>query len=185
MNKCPELTATTKNTFIEAFCELYEKTEIEKITVKELTKKAGYSRATFYNYFCDVYDLLEYIENEFIQSLMNRITHNIERQQPLENFVHDFVELISSKQRYINVFINGCNSAAFVNKLKHEAMPLLLTAFHISPDNFSARYTLEFYISGLLGVLGVWLKNNQDMPMESLAILIKEILQEGILKQLQ
>lgn len=183
MNKQPKITETTRNTFIEAFCELYKDRPIERITVKELVEKAGYSRATFYNYFKDAYDLLEYVENEFISTLLETITYNIENHKTLDNFVHSFVGLARSKEIYINVFMNSSNNSSFIKRLKIEAMPLLLSAFHISSDNITARYALEFYISGLIPTIGTWLKCNQDLSTEELAKLVKGILQEGILKQ--
>lgn len=41
----------------------------EKITVKDITNKAGYNRGTFYEYFTDVYDVLNYIEDSLIPTL--------------------------------------------------------------------------------------------------------------------
>lgn len=64
MNKQPEITDATRNAFIQVFCKYYAIRPIEKITVKEITQDAGYSRTTFYNYFNDPYDLLNYIESE-------------------------------------------------------------------------------------------------------------------------
>ncbi len=185
MRKQPEITEATRNIFIEAFCELYRTRPIEKITVKELVEKAGYSRATFYNYFKDAYDLLEYVENEFITSLLNNITSNIEAQHSFDQFVHKFVMLVKSKETYINVFMNSANNSSFIEKLKDEAVPLLLSSFHVPTDNLSARYALEFYVSGLIPVIGTWLKNEQNIPIEELGKLVKGILQEGILKQVR
>lgn len=45
----------------ESFKELALKQPIEKITIKEITDKAGVIRPTFYNHFQDKYDLLEWI----------------------------------------------------------------------------------------------------------------------------
>lgn len=45
------------------------KKKIEKITVKEITNRAGYNRGTFYEYFTDVYDVLDVIANSLIPSL--------------------------------------------------------------------------------------------------------------------
>ena len=45
----------------ESFKELALKHPIEKITIKEITDKAGVIRPTFYNHFQDKYDLLEWI----------------------------------------------------------------------------------------------------------------------------
>ncbi|MDY4748012.1 MAG: TetR/AcrR family transcriptional regulator [Candidatus Fimisoma sp.] len=118
MNKQPEITEATRNTFIEAFCELYKTRPMEKITVKELVQKAGYSRATFYNYFKDAYELLEHIENEFIASLLDTITSNISNHDNFDSFVHVFVELVKSKEAYLNLFMNSSNNLSFIEKLK-------------------------------------------------------------------
>ena len=42
---------------------------IEKITVREITERAGYNRATFYLYFRDVYDLFEQLEDEILSQV--------------------------------------------------------------------------------------------------------------------
>src|SRR5699024_420372 len=54
MSKMSRTEETRKN-LIEAFWELYREKPLMKITVKEITDKAGYNRGTFYTYFSDVY----------------------------------------------------------------------------------------------------------------------------------
>lgn len=66
MHKSPKITDATRQAFLEAFCILCNKKPVGKITIKEITAKAGYNRCTFYQYFHDVYDLLAYIEDEVI-----------------------------------------------------------------------------------------------------------------------
>lgn len=46
--------------FSRVLFEALMKKSIERITVGELCEKANYPRATFYNYFDDIYDLLNY-----------------------------------------------------------------------------------------------------------------------------
>lgn len=48
----------------ESLKALTEKKAIEKITIKEITDKAGVIRPTFYNHFQDKYELLEWIIKE-------------------------------------------------------------------------------------------------------------------------
>ena len=48
---------------IRSFKELALHHPIEKITIKEITDKAGVIRPTFYNHFQDKYELLERIIN--------------------------------------------------------------------------------------------------------------------------
>ncbi|MBQ9479098.1 MAG: TetR family transcriptional regulator [Selenomonadaceae bacterium] len=53
--------------FVEALCRLGKRKSIEKITIKELTDKAGYCRATFYQHFEDIYALLDFVEGLVIE----------------------------------------------------------------------------------------------------------------------
>ena len=121
--------------------------------------------------------------DEFITSLLGTITENIARHKDFDNFICVFVDLVKSKETYLNVFMNSSNHLPFVERLKEAAVPLLLTAFRVSHDNVTARYALEFYISGMIPLIGTWLKRNQDLSTEALAQLIKGILQDGVLKQ--
>ena len=47
----------------ESLKELAQTRPIEKITIKEITDKAGVIRPTFYNHFQDKYELIEWIIN--------------------------------------------------------------------------------------------------------------------------
>lgn len=185
MNKQPEVTEMTRSIFVEAFCDLYRTQSIDKISVKELVAKAGYSRATFYNYFTDVYDLLEYIENELVSDLMERVEAQMSGSRSLEGFIDSFVESVNEKETYISVFMNESNSSSFIGKMKQKMIPLLLDVFAVTDTDLQARYALEFYLSGLIPVLGVWFRDGQRMPAEELAALIQGILEEGILSQIK
>ena len=46
-----------------------------KITVSQLTKKAGYNRSTFYAYFNNTDDLLKQLENELFQLVETFLPH--------------------------------------------------------------------------------------------------------------
>lgn len=50
----------TLDAFSHALLSLLAERSFERITVNELCERAGYPRATFYNYFDDKYDLLDY-----------------------------------------------------------------------------------------------------------------------------
>ena len=185
MNKQPEITDATRNNFIDAFFELYRKRPVEQISVKELVRQAGYSRATFYNYFRDIYDLLDYVEDDFITSVMESVAGNIRSGRELENFIPTFMELLQRKSIYIDVFTLSSNSPRFMDKIYAKALPVLIDEFGVSKNDLQAVYALRFYIAGLFPTIAEWLRNNRDLPMESLAALIKGILLDGIFAQLQ
>ena len=59
----------TRNSIFSAFLELRSKKALERITVKELTEKAGISKQTFYLHFKDIYDLADYLEGRCAHAL--------------------------------------------------------------------------------------------------------------------
>lgn len=56
----------TKNNLIEAFWSIYKVKPLPKITVKEITDKAGYNRGTFYTYFSDINEIQALLKEQLI-----------------------------------------------------------------------------------------------------------------------
>ena len=155
------------------------------MTVKEIVKRAGYSRATFYHYFRDVYELQVYVEDVLINALMKNVHRHIEQERFMDYFIYDFVRFYESQSMYIQVFMSSVNHLSFLERLKHRALPLLISAFRISEDDLRAKYALEFYISGMLSTISLWIKEDRNRSVEELAQMVKGILQDGILAQLR
>ena len=65
----------TADRIVREFWKLYKKTNIEKITVKNITDASGIYRTTFYLHFSDVYEVLEDIERKLLEEL-GRIVMN-------------------------------------------------------------------------------------------------------------
>ena len=113
MKKQPEITESTRRDFISAFCEYYREKPIEKVTVKEISEKAGYSRVTFYNYFKDPYDLLNQIEEEFILNFTKAIHDNIEQDRLMDNFLYTFDKLINENEMYSQILLTNSHNLQF------------------------------------------------------------------------
>ena len=78
----------TRENLIEAFWELYKDKPIEKITVKEITNRAGYNRGTFYAYFKDTYEVLKEIKESIMPS-KDMIIYPIQRLERKEDLIFD------------------------------------------------------------------------------------------------
>ena len=71
----------TKERIVEAYIELESERPVEKITVTALVERSRITRKTFYYYFKDIYDLMEYrMERE-----MKRIMEETMSQPDPEN----------------------------------------------------------------------------------------------------
>ena len=181
----PKLSPTadaTRRTFIETFCELYKTKPVEKITVSELARKAGYNRATFYEYFLDVYDLLEQIEEELIDHIGGKITKTISNGNFANIFMEVYGDMQKNPEQYSMILLMGEHPSKFSDKLKKAILPVIISAFQISTDDIKAVYALDFYLSGIISVMGSWQKNSQELSAGELGSLVHTLLTEGVLK---
>ena len=94
MKKQSIVTAKTRQKLIDAFWELLEKKNLNRITIKEITDLAGYNRGTFYQFFTDIYALSE-DEEERILSAIRKIDAPkilLESPEALPDAVFPFIE---------------------------------------------------------------------------------------------
>ena len=71
MTKKEEQSRRSKESICEALLHCLDEEPFRKITVKKIIERAGVNRSTFYKYFLDKYDLLDYyigqVKDEFIR----------------------------------------------------------------------------------------------------------------------
>jgi AcrR family transcriptional regulator len=175
MGKQQKTTEKTKQNLIEAFWALYENKRIEKITVKEITTKAGYNRSTFYEYFLDVYDVLEQIENRLIIKLQEPLRFVSDADSPLP--LEIFIKMYEEHSKYLVVLLGDRGDPSFQSKLKERMKPLIKQKLLLRgvQDHFEIDYTLEFTISAMIGILSYWFRNENRPPTEKLLALINKL----------
>lgn len=184
MKKQPEITDATRNAFIDAFCKLYKKTPIEKISIGQVTNAAGYNRTTFYHYFKDIYDLLTYIEDNVILHVKENILANIRSGNLEQKFILSFTKMYEGREQYVKALLGNPNSARFIERLKMEMFPALIDVFRLPKDDVTITYILDFYLSAVLSVISRWIRNECVIPQSELAALIRDMLIKGVLPQL-
>ena len=163
--------SATRQNLIDAFCILIRKKPVQKITVRELVDKAGYNRGTFYNYFRDVYDVLEQIEN----LVLNQVKENFRNKITPENFEQAFLEAFTKIQReqanYFEVLLSPANSARFAEKLSEEISPAFMTTFGLPPADPKSKYL----------TIKIWISGGRKFSAEELSKFLGEILSNGVL----
>ena len=169
MNKQPDVTAQTKQNLTDAFWSLYCDKRIEKITVKEITQRAGYNRGTFYEYFIDVYDVLDQIEQSLIPSLdelppTTRVKHNVD--MPFDMFF----KLYEQNSKYYSVLLGDNGDPAFASKMKRSIKPLIMKSISEKVDTNAVEldFILEYILSAMIGTVSYWFQMNKVLPAEDL-----------------
>ena len=175
MKKQSQITTATRNAFFEALFVLHEKKPVEKITVRELSEKAGYNRSTFYQYFKDLPDLIFQIENDMIQYIKELISQHIGKNHPEEVFIHVFTTIFQEKSNYLKVVFSQTPYNHFSQKIKEEMTPLFAQKMKLPLEQPQTRYLLDFYFSGILSVFRRRSLFPQEISTEEFEKLIKKI----------
>ena len=63
----------TKHAIFKAFVELLNEKDINQITITDVAKRANINRKTFYNYYSDINDVMEEIENLVVAAFIKNI----------------------------------------------------------------------------------------------------------------
>jgi AcrR family transcriptional regulator len=169
---------------LNAFWKLYHDKRIEKITVKEITNIAGYNRSTFYQYFDDVYDVLDYLEDTLLSEIKEVIVNSFA--SPFDSReIHKIAELYDEKGEYLSILLSEKGDPYFVKKFKDIMKPVLYANFSVSDAHVNAAYIVEFAISAILGTLMYWYQHKNDISSEEIVMLIRSMLAKGTLQEMQ
>ena len=83
----------TRSRIVNSYLDLMTKKEWDKITVRELCEKCSITRGTFYNYYNDIYDLMETLETSLLEELVHlyeKVTHRKFSKLPESMFIEKF-----------------------------------------------------------------------------------------------
>ena len=172
MKKQPEITARTKKAFVDAFCELYSQKPIEKIPVQEITNKAGYNRSSFYQHFCDIYELLDCLENDVLDSISQKLSDG-------KGSISDVMSVFEEKRFYLNALLGDYGNSHFIERLK-ASIPFEAHKLSTSKDDPMTPYLMEFHLTTVFSLYRLWHRRNRDMPPEDLLRLMFRLYTGGI-----
>ncbi|MFC4713523.1 TetR/AcrR family transcriptional regulator [Planococcus dechangensis] len=183
MKKNSAVAAQTKQNLTDAFWDIYCNKRIEKITIKEVTVKAGYNRSTFYEYFTDVYDVLEQLEDTLISKLQELPVQQLSSTDSAFSF-EALINVYVQHSKYLAVLLGDHGDPAFQAKTKRSMKPLMKEVLlkQGAKDDFELDYTLEYALSAMIGVLSYWFNQEHAPPLENLMELLGRLSTEGVMK---
>lgn len=162
----------TKALIGESLKVLMQDHPFEKITIKMITDEAGVIRPTFYNYFCDKYEVVEWIFNE---NIIEKVRTMFEQKMYTEGLKLLFVCMKNDCSFYRKAFdITGQNAFSDIvrNSLHQLFLSDVSTAYIENPANnplITAEMIAAFYAISLSNMLQLWIQsNNQQYTAENM-----------------
>lgn len=160
-----------KTLLAESFKELAPQKPVEKITIKEITDRAGVIRVTFYNHFQDKYELLEWIcREEILAPVRILLGNNMQR----EAVTFIFTAIIRNKEFYSHVArTKGQNSfESIVQNLISETITDYFISNHVGKSKkypwLTPRTIADYYSQSLTFVLMGWIDKGMTVPPEDM-----------------
>ncbi|MBW3087306.1 TetR/AcrR family transcriptional regulator [Bifidobacterium sp. 82T24] len=172
MKKQPQVTERTKANLCKAFWKLYRTRPMDKITVREITEIAGYNRGTFYLYYRDVHDMFSQIEDSLLNIIGDLIDDMLAQEGRIDitSNIGTILTMAKSHSAYMTVLLSDHGDPTFVTRLKGLLWPLVDRYLGITQSVEMTRdereLLKEFYLAGLIAVIGTWLNSSNRMPLD-------------------
>lgn len=177
----------TKMLLQNALVDLMLEKAVGKISVKELTQKADVNRSTFYLHYLDIYDMLEQMENEFVETIQG-FFHDfftpLPTSMPLTLFVNISEWLEQDKEYYVKLLRGSASGYIFEeleSRIRDEFLTLLYLIF-LDEESLDLRTRVNFTVSGTVGVLRMWVMEGGNISLVELSETIDDILNNGMIK---
>ncbi len=181
MKKQPEVTERTRQKFVDAFWELVKEKPVSKIAVSELTRRAGYNRSTFYEYFLDTDDLLSYVEAQLLEEIKQTVLQNLsEESTPEQLFSTVFISM--NEKIYLLLGQNG--DSTFFTKVQAEMFPLVEAYLPIPKDIPHFDYLLSFAHSALFGLMQHWHEQGKNLSEKEISVMMTNLVLHGVAQYL-
>lgn len=163
----------TKKAIRDALTQLLEKKDISQITITDIADTAVINRKTFYNYYRDIYDVIDEIENELIavfEPMLDDIDFSRDRENPYRIFQH-LNEIINSDLEFYSHLIKLDRSTTFIPKLVASLKRKLKSTFpgQLSLDSRRLDLMVEYVISGMIAVYQSWFNSDRSRSLEEVS----------------
>jgi AcrR family transcriptional regulator len=164
----------------DSLIELMKERSILRISIKDICDLADVSRSTFYAHYKDQYDLLQQIQDELIihfEELLKKY-NDAEGSKNLTRMIEEFLCLVADNGTPLQVLISENGDINFQKKLLgFTRQKQVLKYFTDKYDEQAQNYVSAFVVTGSIGLIQQWLKNNMDKPVHDLAKLIAKLTQ--------
>lgn len=160
----------TKKIIEDSMFLLLKTKSFEKITIDMILNESNVSRSTFYRYFNDKYELMNWCYQSYVDTLLFKVYHGTENWRTTLSQIfqflsdnHEYFEQASKVQGknsfadflynysyefYRNIYLNKANEKALANH---------------------ARVALEFNCIGGVHIVKEWLKNGRKESVEEIS----------------
>ncbi|WP_342046134.1 TetR/AcrR family transcriptional regulator [Bacillus sp. OTU530] len=170
----------TRKAIKEAFLTLLQTKGYERITIQDIADEAMINRNTFYLHYVDKPDLMEYLCQESMEKLnvcfdldmKDKDIHAIDKEMFISSLSEMF-KAIEANIVFFRTMLSQNGQPNFSTYLKEALKDFILSG--IGDHNQKMKVGLEYIISGLVGVICMWILDPEYLVVEEVIEHLSEI----------
>ncbi|NOU65468.1 TetR family transcriptional regulator [Paenibacillus sp. LMG 31461] len=163
----------TRQLLKDAFVELLQEMDIEKISVNRIAERATINRVTFYLHYRDIPDMLGKMADEMIEDV-NRILNNVSANQISKEeedwpMLVNLLEHFAEHAKFYKVVLASRRTPIFTDRMLRLLTELVTSRIERMGDEsvlatagIQKDIAIWYGSSALIGTIVAWLR--QDMP---------------------
>ena len=170
-----------KVSLAENLRELMVKHLFEKITIKQICDETGVIRATFYNYFDDKYDCLNWIVyHDFVENNTELLEEG-----SFDTLFHNVLKTIDENRNFYRAAYNNVTGQnSFEDMVRSQLKDMVLTYFnHHRKEAFLHKYDNEiisrYYAEGIAFILKTFVFEKEGRTIDETIDMAKELLSDS------
>ena len=173
----------TKKMIKDTLLSLLQEQKINQISITELCNKADINRKTFYNHYPDIRNVLDEIEDDYINKYLSYLNK--------ENILYDLADPYPFISRLTDEITQNTDLYLIISKadeyfyLKEKVKDILskylnnIAQQNPQIDHELFLFYIDFITAGMAAVYQQWLVSNNPMDKEKLSRLICEVVCNG------
>ena len=179
--------SSTKERIMDEFWQLYKNGGIHNTSVTKICNLLNINRSTFYFYFCDIYEVLDTIEEKIISPLQFKsvILNNLILSNDKPQYIDNILDFFDENIKYLYILLGENGDPKFRIKLLKKLSPAINQELNF-PKSQKKRleYILEYQNSAVLSIIMKWYYSNKELSKKELVELIIDITTNGVKKEL-
>jgi AcrR family transcriptional regulator len=173
----------TKRAIRNAFVALMVEKEVEKISIKEIAERADVDRKTIYNYYGGVYDILNELENEVVETF-NKLTLNVEGdyEEVTAGFFVEITKVFDENLELYGQLLKINYSSRLMSKITEYLRAKMRRAIErnriVAPSK--VEIAAEYVLSGMFWAYRYWFNSDRKIPLEDFSKEVGLLVMKGL-----
>lgn len=155
-----------KQLLADALYNLVQEKDFDSITISDICKRSGVSRATFYRYFHDKYELMSYHYESFVKSNFLDVESNLAWKEKLYQYANFYMQ---HKEYFTNILnYDGQNSFdefLYSYSLAHFTR-LAKKKYNCTTLSKEVVFAIKMYCYGNSMIVRDWLNGELDLTID-------------------